>query len=454
MKILFIENRYATWIWAAVAEGLAERGHEIHWLVQNPMFCPKIGHAHVLPFPTKKEKQLDASLAWLRDSDRGARWFGGDGTHWHAYNQNILQILQKIKPDVVFGEPTEFHELLALENARKLGIRFLSPNASRYPVSRLHFFDFDTLNPVGGEGRNLTDSELETMLDAIISRSIRPSYMVIGKQSHLQKKWGSLVDKARILTGWLRGERYVTPSPWRKIQLERAHTRQYAQWESFAHQTLPTTINNKPWVLFPLQMQPEANIEVWGRPWSDQTALVKRAADALDRMGAVLVVKPNPKSKYELTLELCELVQHTPNIIAISHSAPMKEVFPQAPLVMTVTGTVLLECIFSGKPVASLGNHAMTRYPGVTPLDAPEGLPAILADAMVGRAYRASHADARALLQYLHTTSYPATLWDPVAQPHLATKHNIDALVEAFVKVLITPTPVVGTIQCSPSVVA
>src|SRR5215213_9099996 len=167
MKILFIENRYTTWIWAAVAQGLENYGHEIHWLVQNPMFCPKMGLAHVLPFPRAAEKQKNDSLAWLSDVDRGVRWFGGDGAYWYPYNQKILQVLQKVKPDVVFGEPTEFHELLALENARALGMRFLFPSATRYPVGRLQFLDYDTMNAVGGEERNLTETESEIMLEAI-----------------------------------------------------------------------------------------------------------------------------------------------------------------------------------------------------------------------------------------------------------------------------------------------
>ena len=436
MKILFIENRYATWLWVAVAQGLEKRGHEIHWLVQNPMFSPNMGQVHVLPFPIKDERLPDASLEWLRDSDRGVRWFGGDGTHWHTYNQNILQALQKINPDVVFGEPTEFHELLALMNARAMGIRFLFPSATRYPVGRLQFLDYDTLNPVGGEGQNLSDSEFDSMLDAIISRTVRPSYMEIGKQSSLQKKWGSLIDKVRILAGWLQGERYITPSPWKKIQLERIHARQYEQWESFAHRILPTAINHKTLVLFPLQMQPEANIEVWGKPWSDQTALVKRAAAALNLMGAVLVVKPNSKSKYELTPELCDLVKNAPNIVAISHQTPMKEVFSQASLVMTVTGTVLLESIFSGKPVASLGSHAMMRYTGVQALNAPEDIAQTLQAVLNNEIVGATREEAKGLLSFLYKTSYPATTFDPLNQPELMNDENISALLGAFSDVL------------------
>jgi len=436
MKILFLENRYATLIWIAIAQGLEKRGHEVHWMVQNPMFSPKMGRVHVLPFPTNAEKRHDDSLAWLKDVDRGVRWFGGDGTHWRPYNQRILEILKTVKPDVVFGEPTQFHELLTLENARSLGIRFLWPGGTRYPVGRLQFFDYDTINPVGGEGRNLSDAELENMLSAIIDRRVIPSYMEVAPQTGLMKKWGAIKNKIIIIIGWLQGERYITPSPIKKIQLEREHARQYADWETFACQDLPNTIENKPWVLYPMQMQPETNIELWGRPWSYQTELVKRAAQALDKIGALLVVKPNPKSKYELSAALCELVKNTPNIIALSHTTPMKAVFPHAPLVMTVTGTVILECVFAGKPIAALGNHSMTRYPSVQALNKPEDIAQALDNVQHNKVAVATRDEAKSLLNYLYKTSYPATLWDPVNRPELMTEKNIAALISSFVDVL------------------
>lgn len=436
MKILFVENRYTTLIWTAIAQGLEKQGHEIHWIVQNPVFCPKVGHVHVLPFPAKSEKRQDDSLAWLRDIDRGVRWFGGDGSQWHAYNRRIMHILKTVKPDIVFGEPTQFHEQLTLENARKLGIRFLSPGVTRYPVGRLHFFDYDTIYPVGGEDRELSDAELENMLNAIVKRQVIPSYMEVTPQSMLQKKWSQLKNKALITTSWFLGERYITPSPLKKIQLEREHKRQYTDWETFSYNGLPDTIKSQLWVLYPLQMQPEANIELWGKPWSYQTEIIRRAAQALDKIGALLVVKPNPKSKYELSAELCELIRNTSNIIALSHTTPMKEVFAKAPLVMTVTGTVILESIFSSKPIAVLGNHAMIHYPGVQVLNNPEDVTQVVDRLHHNEVPVATRDEAKSLLNYLYKTSYPATLWHPVDRPELMNEKNISALINAFVDVL------------------
>jgi len=108
MKILFLENRYATLIWDAIARRLEARGHEIHWIVQNPLFRSQVGMAHVLPFPSRKEKQKDESLSWLADVDRGVRWFGGDGTHWHPYNKRIRRILETVRPELFLESQHNF----------------------------------------------------------------------------------------------------------------------------------------------------------------------------------------------------------------------------------------------------------------------------------------------------------------------------------------------------------
>ncbi|MEC5162236.1 hypothetical protein ACFDR9_001743 [Janthinobacterium sp. CG_23.3] len=436
MKILFVENRYATWIFDAVAARLQAAGHEIHWLVQNPVFRPSSGTVHLLRFPGRSEKTADASFAWLAELDRGVRWFGGDGSHWQCYSRQIDAVLAALQPRVIFGEVTEFHELLTVELAKRRRMPFYQPTSTRYPVGRLQFLSYDTMDPVFGEDLDLAPARLDAMLDDIVERKVKPSYMESSQRSWWDGKRLAWSDRARILGGWIRGERYVTPSPLLKMRLQRRHAVQYRRWENLAHRSLPASLAGKPWVLLPLQMQPESNIELWGHPWSDQVALVRRAAQALHGMGAVLVVKPNPKSKYELSEALCEVVESCANIVAISHTTPMKAVFASAPLVMTVTGTVLLECVLAGKPVASLGSHAMSRYAGVSALAAPESIAAVLRGVLDNVVMGASAVDAKQLLNYLHKTSYPAAMWDPVSRPEMMTRENVAGLVSAFDDVL------------------
>ncbi|MDE2453301.1 MAG: hypothetical protein KGL43_06880 [Burkholderiales bacterium] len=443
MKLMFVENRYATWMFEAVAHHLAAAGHEIHWLVQNPVFAPRWGRIHLLPFPPRGMGSTEASAddyGWLRRTDRGVLHFGGNDRHYPHYDRHIASILQAVGPDVVFGEATEFHELLTIGRSRQLGITYLSPNATRYPPDRLTFNLYDTLDSIGGEGTLLNDDEVRALLDAIRGRKVIPGYMQAGRNAKGSGLTRRLSDKFRVTRGWLAGERFVTPSPMRKLELQAEQKRQQATWDGRSARQAPAVGDAlkgaKPWVLYPMQLQPEGNIDVWGRPWNDQAEIIRRSARALAGTDATLIVKPNPKSKYEMSARLNEVMDAEPNVLGLGHATPMAEVFPAATLVLTVTGTVLIESVLAGKPVASLGNHSLSRYPGVTALDSPETLPEVLRAAHGGKALRATEMQACTLLRQLHATSYPAILWDPLMQPQLASQDNVGAMARAFTDVL------------------
>ncbi len=452
MKLLFVENRSATWVHEAVARRLAADGHEIHWLVQNPVFAPRWGQVHLLAFPPRGGAMAETdSYAWLRRTDRGVLHFGVRGDHYAHYDCCIAAVLKIVAPDVVFGEPTEFHELLTIACARKIGLPYLSPNVTRYPTNRLAFHAYDTLDPVGGDGSTMSDDEADALIDAIRMRQVVPSYMRPPERVTRSQSAGPLALKLRITAGWLAGERFNTPSPVRKLALNRTQRRQRLFWERRAERRAsdwPRLLDRmQPWVLYALQMQPESNIDVWGTPWNDQAEIIRRAARSLAEHGAMLVVKPNPKSKYEMSPRLNEVMDSEANVLGLAHATPMGEVFPLAPLVLAVTGTVLLESIFAGKPVAVLGGHGMRDYPGVTGIESPEDLPPVLDAATKGRACAATRHEARSLLQYLHATSYAATIWDPVSHPADTTEKNISALTTAFTRVL-------EQIQCRPLTLA
>ena len=442
MKLLFIENRYTTWVYANVARHLQSMGYEIHWLVQNPMFTPNMGEIHLLSFPKSKYIQKSSSnFDWLTKKDRGIVHFKGNNNHYGHYEREISKYISCIKPLVVFGEATQFHELLAIKSCKEMGILYLSPNGTRYPPDRTVFYAYDTLVPVGGDERPLNDFEIDRMLCAIRDRKVIPSYM---KPSNTKQSNIALLksaDKIRILWGWLKGERYITPSLKKKIELNWFRHSAQNDWELVA--TTQKKIWNKlskkdkPWVLYPLQMQPESNIDVWGSPWNNQTEIVRRAAQSLLPLGAVLVIKPNPKSKYEINQDLINLVRSSSNIIALSHKTQMINIFTKAPLVMTVTGTVLIERIFFGKPVACLGNHEMTNYPGVYSLNTPEDI----CDAVKAVIHRkinvATQEDAKNLLKFFYNTSYKSKIWDPIINPENMSSDNVQALAEAFKDVIV-----------------
>jgi hypothetical protein len=435
LKILFVENRYTTQVLERVAGRLARQGHEIAWLVQNHHFQPAGWRdVHVIPYPRGARAPLPLAYAALARIDRGIRYFGGNPGHYAHYASHIAAVLDAVRPAVVLGEATQFHELIAVALCRERGIEFLHPAATRLPHGRISFLRGDTLDSFGGSGERLPDAQALAMVQAVAERryvAFTNTTQVSAADSALKRRLRTVGDRLGMICAWLEGERYVTPSPLRKLQLERRRRAALARVDALASRA-PIAPADR-WVLYPMQMQPETNIDVWGAPHNDQAAIIAEAAASLQASGRRLVVKLNPTAKYELLESGFFDALALPNVQVAPRSQPMAQLFAGAEALLTVTGSVLYESIFSGKPVYVLGRHALSRLPGVTPLDRAGDLGVALE---ASRPQAASPEEALQVVQAVVERSYPGTWFDPMTMRQFDTPGNLDLLARAFAQVL------------------
>jgi hypothetical protein len=429
MILLFVENRYATWLLTQIAQRLIGDGHDVHWIVQNPKFIPSHGAAHLIPFPVGPQiaapHEWEATLSKVAATDRQIIHFGGNPKHYPHYLQKIREVIEIVGPDLVFGEATQFYELITIEVCRRKAVPYMFPVTTGYPKNRISFFAYDTRQPVFGDGSRLADSVAEDMIRQINQRKVVPNYMAVRSSSVSKQARASALDRLRILHSWMGGERFATPSPTRKVLVDMAHARARRSWEALATVTLNV---KKPYLLFPLQLQPECAIDVWGWPWRNQSEIIQRAARALQVEGYLLVVKPNPKSKYEISTSMLTAVRSSTNIVALSHRTSMSEAFPRAEGILSVTGTALIEAVFARKKAISIGSLAMAAYPGIETLSVPEEIGAVLRPRSDATTIEA----ARALLDWLQATSYDGEVFDPFREVEKLQDDSMDKLISAF----------------------
>lgn len=439
VKLLFIENRYATRLYQAVSPGLTAAGHEVHWIVQNPVFAPDLPNIHTLPFPTTRDLCDSGNhplYARISKSDRAIIYFGRDNSHYAHYHKHIQRILDLVGPDVVFGESTQLHELLTIEECRIRSIRYLFPTSTRYPPGRLCFLNEDSMNPVGGCGETMPEAEALEMIQQINQRSLVPSYMRTQPRANFGHRRRVLADKLLIAWSWARGERYLTPSPWKKLKVDRQHAQSRVRWAGLASQRYKQGEDKRtPYILYPLQMQPESTIDVWGFPWNDQAEIVRQAGESLAPHGIQLLVKPNPKPKYEIDERLCNVVQATANVVPVPEGVPMHELFANASAVLSVTGTVLIESILAGKKTFAIGHHAMSQYPSVSVLDKPQAITSSFFCHEQSLVCDKRESGLR-LIQELFSSSYIARVPDPLHDIKAFNKDAVTLLELAFVDVL------------------
>ncbi|MEG1738007.1 MAG: hypothetical protein RR137_06385 [Odoribacter sp.] len=355
-RILFIENRYSTFFWSAMADLLIEDGHEVFFVVENHSFKPVGGNVYVIPYPTKTDLAASSGsqiFVQIEKSDRAINYFGlKNSSHYSYYFKKIEQYIVDIKPDIVFGESTAFHELLTIEICKQLNIMYLQPGSCRYPAGRFSFYKYDTLETYSGSNQKMDNDRALSMINKIVNRAIVPDYMIKPSDS-VGIKIKRMLDLLKHTKAYFEGEHYCTPNPFLKIALERKRKRNIERWDKMTEHKQQILGCQSFKILYPLQMQPEANLDVWGRKYNDQLRLIKDIITTTDNE-VMIVVKPNPKSKYELSSELIDYVNGCNRIIPIKHGVPMAEVFSEVDMVVTVTGTIAIESILSNKPVVTL----------------------------------------------------------------------------------------------------
>jgi len=427
LHITFVENRNKTKFWTALANSFQARGHTVSWIVQNPMYAPKTTNQtiHELPFPKKSDlKDSEPPESMVRE--RGRNYFGTKDLHYDHYQTKVDLAIQCLDPDVVIGEPTLFHELLVIENCGKRGIPYLHPTMARYPGGRFLIMEGDTQQLFCRSGEQLHSPLLETLATAIAHGASLPSYMQVpNRRRRIARKIAFSKGLARTLVGRWRGERYNTPSLLRKLSLNQTLRSNLRAWAKEQRRPNPSS----PTILYPLQMQPEANIDVWGRPFSDQIACIKALLSALPENGQV-AVKANPKSKYEVSGRLIALAQEDARVVLLPLDWNMKQAHEVCLGAVTVSGTVGYEAIFGRGRCISLRHPIIEKLFPSCHADSPEeAVESLLTNPNAGCG---SEKMGRQLLKQLWADSYNGTVNDFDHDPACASAENIHKVTEAL----------------------
>lgn len=440
MKIIFVENRYKTALWEVIGQELQAQGHKIFWIVQNPFFKPSFGDVRVLPFPKKRvsnagNSQLPNALEKIRTSNRALNHFQlKDNGFIQYYHELIEDLIGEINPNVVFGEATAFHELLVSHSCKSRSIHYLHPCTCRYPVGRFSFYKYDTLEPFGGSLESYSDETLQGIIDSISGRKVKPDYMV--KRKSPVSRGELIADKVRLVRSFYKGEIYNTPSPFVKRRLTRKNQDFIREWDELA--TPLEDVPDKTGILYPLQMQPEANIDVWGYPYRNQNSVIQEILDSLDDQ-EILIIKPNPKSKYEIDQELLDLIKSYPDkLFGMAHSVSMDDVLQKINLVVTVTGTISIECIFSNIPVVMFGIGIQTKQKNCLQVTNSKEIRTAIQLVRDGTFPKNTEEENRLFLSELVQSSFEGIMGDGLhGREHLENKENLAHVKDAFRKVIL-----------------
>ncbi|ROL66508.1 hypothetical protein [Pseudomonas vranovensis] len=439
MNILMVENRYKTYFWDALAQQFIADGHTVRWVVQNPLFTPIHGQATVIAFPRGSNLTPlanDEVCTRTCKSDRLLNYFGGQPTHYNYYKSAIWQALDQAKPDLVIGEATLFHELLAVEWCKQHQVPFFHPSMPGYPGGRYSIYAGDSKEAIGVSTDCPTDEDCFALAEAIRKREKVPDYMRPSLPSDPGRVFpihGSWPNRLTLIKSYLSGERFNTPSPLKKWRLDKAVKTRLARWAQISSGRFHLQAEQH-YLLYPMQMQPESNLDLWGQAFRNQADLIGALAQAIPDNWKLLV-KLNPKTKYELDDALLEQVMRRDNIVPVPYEVAMGELLEHVTMICTVTGTIAVEAVLSRKPLVQFGPGILSGEPGYVQLQNVECISQVIRDVESGAFPLADDAARTHLVKKLFTSTFTGLVSDPASLPSVLDPSNVQIIARNLLQV-------------------
>ena len=362
MRIIFFEVRSKTETFLKIANELKNINFkiDIHWVVQNKAFFYKnIKNVHYLNLPSKKDINMDFDDIDYRVklSDRFMIHFNQNAWYYKDYRNQIERLMMDLKPDCIFGEVGNFFTHYACLIAKQKRIPFFDIESSRYPVGSISFCQYDQWDPI--KLRDVSHDEIHIFIKNFLKERPVPDYM--NKNKTWRQKLENIKYRAKVLYGYMLGDRFATQNPINNFVARMQVKRQMIRWDDNSISINELTSKNNKILLYPLQLQPELNLEVWGQRYNNQYSLIKKLSESIPE-DWVLVLKANPKNYFELNTLNIDILRSIKNIFFLERTVSMREIDKKSSVVVTVTGSVQIERIIMNKPVYILGNTPFLKY--------------------------------------------------------------------------------------------
>lgn len=132
-------------------------------------------------------------------------------------------------------------------------------------------------------------------------------------------------------------------------------------------------IPDAPYVLYYMQHQPEASATTQAPHCIDQALLIEQVAVNAPA-GWRIVVKEHPRTYPARGPRYFRALLDLPNVHLCHPTVSSHDLLDRAKVVLTLTGSVGIEALFAGKPVAVVGRPYYAFFPGVMRLDRPGDL--------------------------------------------------------------------------------
>lgn len=373
----FIANYSLTTLQLEVARRLEDEGVSCVFVTVNGRLAQEIANAgwgeerllHIEFGSGTCEPEFDAVPIRFNDlvlADRALRHTPEAGVQFlYRCARQLSEFFELHDVRYVFSEPTWAHERLAAALCQASGrMTFLTPFTIRYPSRRLAFFrngDQDRLYQLDAP---LPGCALPT--SAEVANSPPPPYLK--RNDQLLEAALTIRARADRLRRFLTRERIDPTDPthiqsrWKALRVKGGEEINRILYRFVRREKVDNRLLKRPFVLFALHKQPESSIDVLGRYYEDQSALLLAIWRSLPT-GWNLLVKEHTNAIGDRKLGFYRQLQRWPGLRIIDEKVPMPILLEHAQAVFTVSGTVAYEAALRDVPAFTFAPMFFNRFP-------------------------------------------------------------------------------------------
>ncbi|MHC4395567.1 MAG: capsular polysaccharide export protein, LipB/KpsS family [Planctomycetota bacterium] len=281
------------------------------------------------------------------------------------------EFFEKHTVDGFYTTGTAFLGLLtAMAVAQQKGIKLKAIYTTRESEPRVVFVDnyedrWSSVDEIYSKliERELTPEEKQfakSYLEEFREKASKPVYMkhswhISGFTMPFIKEFVQRTKRRYIYKWGMDKFDYVTPPLFRRVLKEVKIIVKRKILTSFYFKR--SELLNERYIFFPLQLQPEESVDVWGKWHSNQIATVEYISKALP-LNYKLYVKEHRVAlgKRKGLFSYYERLKHLPNVVLIHPFEDTHKLIKSADLVIVISGTTGWEALLYTKPVITLGN--------------------------------------------------------------------------------------------------
>ena len=348
-----------------------------------------------------------------------------------------VEFLDRMDANLVVGEPSVIHDLLAVMVCRATGREYVAPFSLRLPVQRFAFWSGYTEGEFHSFGARIPAEVQPRFLQ--MAREIREQIVIKRRKPDYFYK-NSIAPKVtpKFLFKVGRG---IGRAVWQSrsdanmytlhdiLVKHKLHMRpiHYAftkvQWSKIFEQPVP----GEKFVLFTLHKQPEHSIDVQGARHCNQFEVVRGIARNLPA-DVTLYIKEHRNCLGDRSASELRRYKGLPRVRLIDPFVDAHDLVETCECVVTISGTIALESALHGKRTLLLCEQYLGGFSTSKVIDGPWDVAEELAKPLPKH-------DLDYDLQYLGwllENSFEGILSDPVSAPECVTGENLDLLTEAF----------------------